>query len=132
AVNVEIKRKAVPFRELVKLAGEGTHDMVILGWQGGPDPDFFLYPLFTMTPGNTNRSFYSNPELDALLEKSRGSLDPVKRRGYIRQVQERIFKDSPWIPLYHLRNLAAYNHKIKNLAFSPAGYLIFKDVYIED
>ncbi|MCK4835851.1 MAG: hypothetical protein KAT17_04405, partial [Candidatus Aminicenantes bacterium] len=47
-VNIRVKKMPLPFKELVKRCDNGEHDMMLLGWVGPPDPDFFLYPLFTM------------------------------------------------------------------------------------
>ena len=44
-----------------------------------------------------NRSFYSNPTVDKLLEEGRTELDPEKRKAIYKEIQEIIRKD---IPMY--------------------------------
>ena len=63
----------------------GNHDMFILGWVTvTADADYGLYALFHSSqfgdPGN--RTFWSTPEVDRLLEAGRSSDDPdVRLRG---------------------------------------------------
>ncbi len=132
AVNILIIKKPVPFKQLIERVNRGEHDMVIMGWQGAPDPDSFLFPLFTMTKGNNNPAFYSKPDLTTILKKARESLFPEQQNKYIQLAQEIIHRDSPWVPLYHLKNLAVFSKKVKNLYFSPYGFLIFKNIIKEE
>ncbi len=125
AVKVTVKLVRLPFKELRKRLDQKEQDMVMLGWRGSSDPDAFLYPVFTMDHQEQNRANYSNPKLKALLEKSRTTTRQGERLQCIHMAQEIIHNDVPWIPLYHLKNLAIYNEYIKNLNFSSKGYLIF-------
>ncbi|MBN1197458.1 MAG: hypothetical protein JXA62_08640 [Candidatus Aminicenantes bacterium] len=125
-LNVRIRQIKLPFRELVRRCDKGEHDMVLLGWVGPPDPDFFLYPLFTMEPGNKNRAFYQNKRLSALLEKAKVTLNPELRLQYYWQAQEIIHEDLPWIPLFHQESLVAFRSNLENLVVNPNTYIEFK------
>jgi peptide/nickel transport system substrate-binding protein len=125
-VKIRVNKIPLPFNELVKRCDRGDHDMALLGWSSPPDPDFFFYPLFTMTPGNKNRAFYDNRRLLNLLNKAREVFDPVQRAGYYREVQEIINKDLPWIPLFHQLSVVAHRENVENLYITPNDYLVFK------
>jgi peptide/nickel transport system substrate-binding protein len=127
-VKVNIKKVKLPFTELVKTADSGAHDLLILGWTTGPDPDFFLYPLFTFSAGNRNRFFYENPELTRLLDKGKTTPDPKKRDQIYLDAMAILNKDTPWIPLFHLIDSIACNRKVNGLAFNPLGYTLFREV----
>ena len=127
-VNITIKKVPLTFKELIRRGDKGEHDLGIFGWVGAPDPDFFFYPLFTMTKGNKNRAFYQNQNLRVLLEKARGTLSQVKRNEYYQLVQEIIHRDIPWVPLFHQKALVAYRYNIKHLYVNPNDYMIFKYV----
>jgi len=49
-------------------------EIYVMGWSGGPDPDNFIYYLFTTenaTIGTANNfSWYSNPEVDRLVKEA--------------------------------------------------------------
>jgi len=127
-IKVTIKKIKLPYSELVKVADRGEHDMLIMGWSTSPDPDFFLYPLFTFSPGNRNRFYYENPELTRLLDEGKTTLDVQKRNLIYRQAVAILKKDVPWIPLFHLLDYIACSKKVSGLAFSPLGQAIFREV----
>ncbi len=127
-IGITIRKIKLPFTELVKVADRGEHDMLIIGWTSGPDPDFFLYPLFTFSPGNRNRFFYENPELTRLLEKGKITLDALQRERIYSDALIILKKDIPWIPLFHLIDIMACNKRISGVAFTPLGQVVFRDV----
>jgi peptide/nickel transport system substrate-binding protein len=130
-VKITIKKIKLPFSELVKIADRGEHDLLLMGWTTGPDPDFFLYPLFTFSPGNRNRFFYENPELTRLLDEGKIMMDAQKRDQIYLSALAILKKDVPWIPLFHLIDSMACSKRIKGLAFTPLGHSLFRDVVKE-
>ena len=126
-VKINIKKIKLPFAELVKIAGRGEHDLLIMGWYSGPDPDFFLYPLFTFSAGNRNRFFYENPQLTRLLDQGKTTLDVQRRNRIYQDALAILEKDVPWIPLFHLIDTMACSKKISGLAFTPLGHALFRD-----
>ena len=127
-VKITIKKIKLPFTELVKIADRGDHDLLLMGWLTSPDPDFFLYPLFTFSPGNRNRFFYENPDLTRLLDQGKTSLDTPKRSQIYLDALAILKKDVPWIPLFHLIDTMACSSRVKGLGFSPLGHVLFRDV----
>ncbi|MCP4150485.1 MAG: hypothetical protein GY757_22250 [bacterium] len=130
-VNITVKSVPLPFNELMKHLKQGDHDMLMMGWSSGIDPDIFLYSLFTMTKENHNFARYDNPRLKELLDQARKTTIQTKRSRYIRQVQEIIHTDAPWLPLYHLKYQVIHIRKLKNLQLSHRGSLLFKYAYKE-
>jgi len=127
-IKITIKKIKLPFNKLMEAADRGEHDILLSGWSTSPDPDFFLYPLFTSSPGNRNRFFYDNPELVRLLDKGKIMLDPLQREKIYLEALAILEKDIPWIPLYHPLSIIACNQKVTGLAFTPLGHAIFRDV----
>ncbi len=127
-VKINIKKIKLPFAELVRIAGRGEHDLLIMGWKTGPDPDFFLYPLFTFSAGNRNRFFYENTELTRLLDMGKTTMNVRERNQIYLDALAILKKDVPWIPLFHLIETMACSKKINGLAFTPLGHILFRDV----
>ena len=72
-----------------------------LGWQADyPDPQDFLDILFH-TDSALNHGAYSNPELDAILERARTQQDPLARISEYRRAEEIIVEDGAWVPLWY-------------------------------
>jgi len=70
-----------------------------------PDPTSFFDPLFhsrsLKSADSTNNSFYANPELDDVLDRARGELDPARRAALYRRADRILYDDAPWIWDYH-------------------------------
>jgi len=130
-VKINIKKIKLPFTELVKIANRGEHDLLLMGWWTGPDPDFFLYPLFTFSAGNRNRFYYENPDLTSLLDLGKITLNVQKRNQIYLDALAILSKDVPWIPLFHLTHTMASSKKISGLGFNPLGHALFRDVIKE-
>jgi len=72
-------------------------------------------------PKGANRSYYSNPEVDRLLQRARQELDQKKRKQIYAQVQRILANDLPYINLWYLDNVLVYSARVSNLALNPSG-----------
>ena len=72
-----------------------------LGWIADyADPENFLDVLFHSESSN-NHTHYSDPELDALLERARVEQDQEARFAMYREAEQMIIDGAPWVPIYH-------------------------------
>lgn len=135
-VNLEIKiLEHGAFLDAIDLKQE---DMFLLGWNSAiPDPDYSLYNPFhsseiTEGPGGRNRAFFSNPEVDALLEKGRLVPDGSEREAIYHQIQRKIRAQYPWLFIQNGELLIGTRSYVKG--FSPKGnsYHRLADVYFEE
>ena len=103
--------------------------MYLLGWGTVTrDPDYGMFELLSSSTMGAagNRSFYSNPEVDKLLEAGKTELDPEKRKDIYKQIQEIIRRDIPmYMIVYPLQNVVTQKN-IKNFKLDPAqGHKIY-------
>ena len=98
------------------------------------DADSVLTRRFhsSMLGGGNNYSGYSNPEVDALIEKARVESDQDERLETYRQIYEILKEDVPLIPLYSDRVLIFYNAKIKEFYPHPVYRYNVSKMYFED
>ncbi len=84
-------------------ARKGEVDLAMLDWWADyPDGDNFLYPLFhsrSAGPGG-NYAFYADAETDSLLGVARTTVDEAARAALYRRIDERVYRDAPWIYLW--------------------------------
>jgi peptide/nickel transport system substrate-binding protein len=80
--------------------GEKTGDMFFTSWGNGSlDPaDIFVPTLRTGDRGNT--AFYSNPEVDKLLDAANTEIDQTKRADLYKKAQALVNADAPWVFLW--------------------------------
>jgi peptide/nickel transport system substrate-binding protein len=117
AVGIKISITNVSEDALTQKIGEGSFDMFEWGWVVEPDPN---YQLSTFTcanrsylsqgsiTANLSDSFYCNPAYDALYAQQGGETDPIKRVATVKQMQQMLYDDAPYIITYYYDDLEAY------------------------
>lgn len=102
----------------------GNFQAYSLRWIGGNnDPDIFNLIFHSkMTPPNgANRGFYSNTEVDRLIELARQEVDLDKRRAYYGSIQRIVSEEVPYVSLWYLDNVCVFNGRIEGMKLYPAG-----------
>jgi peptide/nickel transport system substrate-binding protein len=110
--------------KLQKWSGVGYMDMVKSGrakpayglnWgsTGLFDGDAVLFPFFRSGQFYT---FWSTPEVDALIDQQRVEMDPAKRKAMMFKIQEIVREEAPWLFQYAFHALYANSPKFK---FTP-------------
>jgi peptide/nickel transport system substrate-binding protein len=138
AVGIETEVKAVSSDALTEIIGQGNFDMFEWGWVVEPDPN---YQLSTFTCANRSYkdgdsilanlsdSFYCNEEYDALFEQQSLETDAAKRADLVKQMQQKLYDDAPYVVTYYYDNLEAYRSD-RFTGFvpqpSPNGSLLFQ------
>ena len=123
---------------LTEIIGQGTYDMFEWGWVVEPDPD---YQLSTFTCGQRSYedggsvlaglsdSFYCNPEYDRLYVAQGTETDLAKRTEIVKQMQQMVYDDAPYMVTVYYNNLEAYRSD-RFTGFvaqpSPSGSLLFQ------
>jgi glutathione transport system substrate-binding protein len=88
------------------------------------DPENQLGPLYrtqSWSPSGANLGFYSNRQLDRLLDDAAAELDSEKRKGFYSQAQRMITDDAPHVFLYYSTDLAARKHMLQHFWLFPGG-----------
>lgn len=94
-------------------------DAFILGFGVEVDPDEYR-PYFHsayMPPNGYNFCGYSNPTINALLEKQIAQIDPKERQKTFFEIGKIFAEDEPWIPIYGQKSVFASNKKLQG--FNP-------------
>ncbi len=106
-------------------------------WIGGNQDPIFLKDLFTTgrIPSSTvaccNRSRYSNPEVDKLVEDAINEPDREKAKLLYIEAWEKISADAPLLPLWYPANMVVANKRIENIKISPSGdWSFIKDITV--
>ncbi len=78
------------------------------------DPDELVFSLFNSTLAANGYDFvgYANPAYDELAQQQRQELDKPKRQALVKQAQDVIGKDVPYIYLVYPRRSAAFNNQV--------------------
>lgn len=125
AIGIDLEIETLEWGAYIDRTARGEHDMFLLGWVTVTgDADYGLYPLFhTSAQGRPgNRSFYSNPKVDKLLDLARTSTDQNERMEAYKQVQEIVQEELPIITLVNQSQNVATQNNVENFTINPTGY----------
>ena len=131
-LNVEIQTyEWNTFLSEVNPGLEGKADMAEMAWMTS-DPD--TLPFLTLrtaafpAEGGFNSSYYSNPEVDALLDQARVSTDPDERGELYKQVQTITHEDAPWLFVANWKQNAVVTSAVGDFELQPDFGLVLRDV----
>jgi oligopeptide transport system substrate-binding protein len=101
------------------------------GWIADyPDPQDFVDILFR-TGSQNNAGEYSNPQLDALLDRAAVEQDRQARLGMYRQAEETVVEDAAMLPLFFGRSYLLIKPHVQDYKVSPLGYPLLSRVSLQ-
>ena len=110
---------------------DGKADMAEMAWMTN-DPD--TLPFLTLRTGafpdkgGFNSGYYSNPKVDALLEKARTSTDQAERAKLYKQMQGIVHDDAPWVFIANWKQNAVTAASVENFKLQPSFFLMLQKV----
>lgn len=115
---------------------QGDFQLFSLSWIGVTDPDFY-YGVFhsgeTPARGGRNRGFYSNEQVDVLLEKARHTMKRAERADYYGKIQRILSRELPYLPLWYDRNIAIHQPRVAGFELGPlASFRRLAGVHLEE
>jgi peptide/nickel transport system substrate-binding protein len=122
-VDIQTPEQNTLFDELRR----GNFQIAYTQWVGGNQDPIFYKDLFatseipTQTRPSRNRSRYSNPELDALLEEAVNTFDRQRARELYRRIQEIVSRDVPVFPLWYQSNIVIARKNVGNIQVNASG-----------
>ena len=127
-VGIALDIRSFEFATFFSDVQHGAFQMYGLRWIGGnEDPDIFEYAFHSskFPPNGANRDYYSNPKVDALIDKARREIDPKARKPLYDEVQSILAQDLPYINLWYLDNVLVHTNRVRNVRLNPAGNFDF-------
>lgn len=110
---------------------EGKADMAEMAWMTN-DPD--TLPFLTLrtaafpSEGGFNSGYYSNEEVDELLNQARVSTEQEERATLYKQMQEIVHEDAPWVFVANWVQGAVTTANVEGFSLQPSFFLMLQDV----
>jgi peptide/nickel transport system substrate-binding protein len=123
-VGIALDIRTFEFATFFSDVTKGAFQIHSLRWIGGnEDPDIFEYAFHSskFTPHGANRTFYSNPRLDALVDQGLRELEPNVRKQIYAEIQVILAQDLPYINLWYFDNVLVHTKRVRNLTLNPSG-----------
>lgn len=120
-VGVEVEIETLEWGTYLQKTALGDYEAFLGGWVSGTaDADIILFPLLHSSNhgGAGNRSYYTNKDLDVIIEKGRETLDPEQRKTYYKEAQELLQEETPLIVMLNSNENIGINKRIKGFLYS--------------
>jgi peptide/nickel transport system substrate-binding protein len=120
ALDIHTFEFATFYSDIVK----GAFQVYSMRWIGGNEnPDIFehVFHSASVPPRRANRSYYSNPRVDALIDQARREIDQDKRKILYAEIQRMVAEDLPYINFWYLDNVLVHTRRVRNLHVAPSG-----------
>jgi peptide/nickel transport system substrate-binding protein len=124
AVGIALDIRTFEFATFLADVTSGAFQFYSLRWIGGnEDPDIFdaAFHSRNFPPAGRNRSFYSNPRVDSLIDEAGRETDQNVRKRLYDEVQEILAQDLPSINLWYFDNVLVHTRRVRNLTLNPSG-----------
>lgn len=120
SVGINTKVTVQEFATLQQILTKGNYQVALLGASPSTgDGDQVLrsryHSDFIPPKGATNYSRYANPQYDLLAMDQLSELNKTKRLALMKQAQEMLARDLPFIPLYRLDEVLALRKNLKGV-----------------
>jgi ABC-type transport system substrate-binding protein len=136
-IGIRVEYRQVAFSVYLEETGKpGQAQLFPTAWSMDfPDPSNFLEILLhsqNIRPtASENRSFYRNPELDALLDQARGEPDRERRLALYRQANDIVSRDAPWAFLNNDLGAELWQPYVMNYHPHPVWSQNYRDVWLD-
>jgi peptide/nickel transport system substrate-binding protein len=119
-LGIAVDFQTVDFNLLLELLDRQTFDAIVLGWRNGfpYSPDMTqIFGSGSDAFGGSNSGSYVNTELDELLLQALNvpGCDPAERAAIYGQVQQILAEDAPYIWLYGLDGMYAWQNGVEGV-----------------
>jgi peptide/nickel transport system substrate-binding protein len=124
-VGIELTIRSLEFATYYADIQAGNFDLIAPQWVGINDPNQY-YRVFDSKqtpPHGENRGYYSNLEMDRLVEAGKTTVDPDARKKIYAQVQRLAADDLPYVSLWWVDNIAVMNRRLVGFEAYPNGSL---------
>lgn len=123
-LNIDVTIEQVEWGAYLEATDNGEHDMYILSWTTvTADADYGLFGLFhsSMHGAPGNRMFFSDDNIDNLLEQARQEIDEDARFEIYSEVQEELVDLAPMIYTHHTDFLTGVRNNVDNFVMDELG-----------
>jgi len=87
------------------------YDLFLWYWYSDPDPNFILSVLTKSQINGWSDTGFDDPAYDQLYNQQQVTIDAQARKQIVWQMQQLIYRESPYVPLVYPQWLEAYNSK---------------------
>ena len=124
-VGIELEVRPYEWGTFYRDIKTGNFQVYSSTWVGVTEPDIYYYAFHSsqVPPNGANRGYYSNPEVDRLVEEGRSETVSSTRKDAYDQVQKIISHDLPYVSLWYEDNVVFMRPEVQGYQLRPDASL---------
>ncbi|MCC5829677.1 MAG: peptide-binding protein [Phycisphaeraceae bacterium] len=131
-VGIDMRVDLLEWSTLLSRINERNFDAIMLGWTGGIETDpNQIFHSSQIEDGGSNAISYSNPDLDALIEQARATVDENERMKVWHKVHAILHEDQPYTFLTHPKTAVFINRRVQNVEKLRVGLTPRQEWFID-
>lgn len=132
-IGLDVDIQVMEYGAFISEITKEHHQMFISGWGNATgDADYNQYNLFHTAsmgaPGN--HFYYSNPEIDKLIEEGRSESDQATRNDIYKKAMQLELDEAVYIPVRNYEHIAVYSNTVKGFWLDASNYTMLSGVEI--
>ncbi|MDI2587798.1 glutathione ABC transporter substrate-binding protein [Psychrobacillus sp. NEAU-3TGS] len=134
-IGIDVEIQVMEYGAFIEMTNNGEHEMFISGWGNATgDGDYNQYNLFhSSSHGPAGNSFYyTNPEVDQLIEQARQETDQEERKALYEKVLQIELDEAVYVPIRNYEHLAVSNKNVSGYWLNASNYLMIENVKITE
>lgn len=135
-IGVQMEVKMIEWGVFLDAIRKKGHAPYVNNWWGGPpamDAFFLLAPPFHSSGiGQTNRFFYNNPEVDALLDTGGSLAEGPERAAVFKKLWDILNADLPWLSLLSQYTMYSADKNLEGITYRAGSIQDFTTAYFKE
>jgi len=132
-IGLDVDIQVMEYGAFISEITKEQHQIFISGWGNATgDADYNQFNLFhtaSMGPPG-NHFYYSNPEIDKLIEQGRSESNQEARNEIYKKAMQMELDDAVYIPVRNYEHLAVYSNAVKGFWLDASNYTMISGVEI--
>jgi peptide/nickel transport system substrate-binding protein len=130
--GITMKVKLVDSATLLSDGNSKNYEMISYQWSGRPDPDGNTYQFYKTSSGvSLNWSGISNPQIDAILDKTRETPRQADRKKLFSELVRLLQDELPMLFIVHPIEPKAFSPRVQGYDPVPDGMMRFREVWLK-
>ena len=136
-IGIQVKLRPLSFAAYLQESGTRRRSqMTFAGWNMDfPDPANFYEPLLhsdSITEERSmNKAFYSNPELDRILDDARAETDRAARAALYERAAAIVVADAPWAFIFSDMKMELWQPYVRGYEPHPVWSQDYRDIWLD-
>ena len=129
-IGVDASIQEIPWGTFVTNYSDGKMPLFVLSGLELPIVDNYVNSYFYSKNAGAkgNRYFYSNPQVDRMIDQLLATTDPAGRKQLVTRMQQTLNADAPTVPIYDALLMYAHRSWVKGWTLFPSGNWYFYPV----